>query len=178
MSTRLVAIFGSSQTPPGSAAWREAENLGSTIAGAGFGVITGGYGGTMEAASKGAASAGGHTVGVIAPSLFPGRTGANEHVAEIVEATSLTNRIGELVARSVGAIALPGSIGTATELLIAWNVNHIVRRNGGTALPTVAVGSGWREVAAILTTEIGAFAGDVHLVDTAQEAAVWLIDQL
>ena len=178
MSNRLVAIFGSSQTPPDSTAWREAEDLGFTIAEAGFGVITGGYGGTMEAASRGACRAGGHTVGVIAPSLFLGRTGANEHVAEIVEATSLANRIGELVARADGAIALPGSIGTATELLIAWNVNHIVRRNGGEIFPTVAVGSGWREVAAVLTSGIGAFPGDVHLVDTAQEGAAWLIERL
>jgi uncharacterized protein (TIGR00725 family) len=178
LSARAIAVFGSSQTDPDSTEWIQAEAIGAAIAGAGFSVMTGGYGGTMEAASKGAAEAGGHTIGVIAPSLFPGRVGANGYVREIIEADGLTHRIGILVERAAGAIALPGSIGTAAELLIAWNVNHIARHSGGSALPTAAVGPAWREVASTLSDEIGAFAGDVHLVDSASEAVAWLIEQL
>ena len=178
MSTSVVAVFGSSQTVPGSKEWSEAELVGAHLARAGHAVITGGYGGTMEAASKGAAEHGGHTIGVISPSLFPGRVGANDYVKETLEASDLTDRIGILVDRAAGAIALPGSIGTATELLIAWNVNHIVRRNGGRPFPTVAVGRAWDEVASVLTDEIGAYPGDIHRVDSGGEAVAWIIEQL
>ena len=81
-----IAVFGSSQTPPGTEEWDQAVLTGSRLAQAGFGVVTGGYGGTMEAASKGAAEAGGHVIGVTSPSQFPGRLGANRYVKEIIEA--------------------------------------------------------------------------------------------
>ena len=47
-----VAVFGSSQTEPGSTEWDEAFRAGTLLADAGFAVITGGYGGSMEAVSK------------------------------------------------------------------------------------------------------------------------------
>ena len=53
-----VAVFGSSQTEPGSTEWDEAFRAGTLLADAGFAVITGGYGGSMEAVSSGAAGAG------------------------------------------------------------------------------------------------------------------------
>ena len=173
-----VAVFGSSQTDPGTRMWAEAERVGTRLAGAGFAVITGGYGGTMEAVSKGAADASGHVIGVTAPQLFPGRHGSNPYVAELIEAEGLAGRIGAMMERAAGTIALPGSIGTATELLIAWNVNHIVRRNGGRHLPTVAVGGEWRKVAETLVTEVGAFPGDVHLVGTPDKGVDWILGQL
>lgn len=177
-SQKAVAVFGSSQTKPGTLEWEVAESTGARLADAGLAVVTGGYGGTMEAASKGAAEAGGHTIGVIAPELFPGRSGANRYVGELIEADTITSRIGAIVAAADGAIALPGSIGTAAELLIAWNINHIVRRNGGRPYPTVAVGAEWRQVAEALTTQVGANSGDVHLEEDAGRAADWIIEQL
>ncbi len=173
-----VAVFGSSQTDPDSPRWAEAERVGTRLAGAGFAVITGGYGGTMEAVSKGASEAGGHVIGVTAPRLFPGRHGSNPYVAELIEAEELAGRIGVMMKRAAGTIALPGSIGTATELLIAWNVNHIVRRNGGRHLPTVAVGGEWRKVVETLVSEVGAFPGDVHLVGTPDDGVDWILNQL
>ncbi len=51
-----IVVFGSSTCLPDSAQYREAEELGRGLAESGFGVVTGGYGGTMEAVSKGAAT--------------------------------------------------------------------------------------------------------------------------
>lgn len=51
-----IVVFGSSTCLPESAHYREAEELGRGLAESGFGVVTGGYGGTMEAVSKGAAT--------------------------------------------------------------------------------------------------------------------------
>lgn len=178
MKGNAVAVFGSSQTLVGSEDWLAAEQVGGTLAGAGLAVITGGYSGTMEAASKGALQSGGHTIGVTAPGLFTGRPGANEFVAEEIEARTLSERIGIMMEMARGVIALPGSIGTATELLMAWNTNHIVRRNSGSRLPTVAVGREWQMVADTLVTEVAAFAGDIHTVDTAEQATSWILSEL
>lgn len=130
----------------------------------------------MEAASAGAASVDGLAIGVIAPALFNDRGGANPHVSEIIETGTLPIRLGTLLERADGAIALPGSIGTATELLLAWNHNHIVRRNGGTRLPITAVGESWARIAAILTAT-GAETGDVHLAESVVNGLNWLLQQ-
>jgi uncharacterized protein (TIGR00725 family) len=164
----VVAVFGSSQTDPGSAEWEDAHRAGSLLAAAGYAVITGGYGGTMEAVSRGAANAGGHVIGVTAPVLFPGRSGANPFVAELIEASSLANRIDIMMQRSMATLALPGSIGTAAELLISWNTNHILRRSGASPRVSVAVGSGWKALARALV-DSGAFEGDVFWVETVDE---------
>lgn len=174
-----VAVFGSSKTAPGSAPWSAAEKVGRSLAEAGLAVITGGYSGTMEAVSRGASEAGGHVIGVTAPAVFPHRSGANPYVAEEIQAPDLAERIGTMLRLAAGAVALPGSIGTATELLLAWNINFIRRRNHlGGPLPTVAVGSAWREVVAALIESVGAEPGDVHLVNKEEVAVTWLLDQL
>ena len=107
-------MFGSSTTSPQSDEWTEAEAVGSRLASSGVDVITGGYGGTMEAASKGAAESGGHVIGVTVPTIFPTRSGANPYVRETIEAESLTDRLSRMFDIADGTIALPGSIGTAT----------------------------------------------------------------
>ncbi|MFZ0014091.1 MAG: LOG family protein [Acidimicrobiia bacterium] len=174
---RVVAVFGASATEPGSDAWADAERVGARLARAGHGVVTGGYGGTMEAVSRGAARAGGRVVGVTAPGLFAGRFGANRHVAEELVSVTLAERIGILTDVATGVIALPGSIGTAAELFVAWNMNHIARLGGLTRLPTVAVGEAWREVSALLVDRIGANPVDVQLVDDAGQAVDWILAQ-
>lgn len=173
----VVAVFGSSATAPGTPSWAEAENVGRRLAEVGLGVITGGYGGSMEAVSRGAAEAGGHVIGVISPALFLDRPSANPHVGMLIEAPSLTERIGAMISAACGVIALPGSIGTAAELLLVWNMNHISRHYGGERVPTVAVGEGWRELHAVMTDRTGAFPHDVEVTATGEEAAEWLLEQ-
>lgn len=174
---RVVAVFGSSATEPDSADWAAAENTGRRCVEAGFAVVTGGYGGTMEAVSKGAVDAGGDVIGVTAPALFPGRPGANRYVTREIVAGSLMERIDTLTALACGVVALPGSIGTLAELVIAWNLNHVNRLNEGGRLPTVAVGDGWRRFWEFATGSVGAFGDDVYVVDTADEAMDWLLAQ-
>ena len=170
-----VAVFGSSQTAPGSTEWEEAHRAGARIADEGFTVITGGYGGTMEEVSSGAAGAGGHVIGVTAPILFPHRSTPNPYVHEVIEASSLANRIDIMMQRSTATLALPGSIGTAAELLISWNTNHILRQGGAIPRVSVAVGPGWKALARALVDMAGAFEDDLVWADTVDEGVDWVL---
>ena len=80
MKTRkIVTVFGSGLPKPGDAHYTEARALGAELARRGFVVCTGGYGGVMEAVSRGAKEAGGRTIGVTA-AVFSAR--ANTWVDE------------------------------------------------------------------------------------------------
>lgn len=178
MTERAVAVFGSSQTVIGSSEWVEAESVGESLARAGFAVVTGGYGGTMEAVSLGANRNGGHAIGVTVSSLFPNRSGANAHVRTSEDAPSLSERIGRMLSISQASIALPGSIGTAAELLIAWNTNHVLRKSGLEPIPVAAVGESWAPLRDVLSNGLGAFAEDVHWAATGREAVAWVIEEV
>ena len=177
MTARVIAVFGSSATPVGTEQWKEAETVGRRLAEAGLGVVTGGYGGTMEAASRGAAMAGGRVVGVVAPELFRDRSGANQFVAEELAEPTLAARIGTLTDLASGTIVLPGSIGTAAELVVAWNMNHIARLSGASRLPTVTVGPVLADLCLMLIDKLGANPVDITNVATGDEAVNWMLSQ-
>lgn len=145
----VIAVFGSSTTRPGSPEYEAAALCGRRLAESGYVVATGGYGGLMDAVSKGAAEAGGHVIGVTAPTLFPSRPGANRHVAEEIQADTINRRIDVMLTMSAATIALGGSIGTFTELTVAWNAAYIDDLHG-TPKPVIAVGTEWSELVTML----------------------------
>ncbi len=140
-----IAVFGASTTPSDHPDYVTAVRCGVLLAESGYDVATGGYGGLMEAVSRGASSAGGHVIGITAPGIFPSRIGANQFVSEERAALTLTERIHDLMESSDGVIALQGNIGTLTEMMVAWNAAFIDALDGGPARPVVAVGDTWRD---------------------------------
>jgi len=160
----VIAVFGSSVVRPGEAAYESARECGRLLAEAGYAVATGGYGGAMEACSRGAADAGGRVIGVTAPAAFPGRPGANHWVRVEIPAPTLTERIHLMLNGSAACIALDGSIGTLTELLMAWNLAFVAGLSGRPARPVVAVGPTWAAVVAYLAAVIHSDPAGVTLV--------------
>ena len=164
-----VAVFGSSASQPGDGHWEEGVLCGRLLAEAGFTVVTGGYGGLMEAVSRGAADVGGHVIGVTVPVAFPGRPGANRFVTEELRAASLTERIHELTSVTDASIALHGSIGTLTELVVAWNLAYVDRFTKPPK-PVIAVGPRWTSLVTDITQAVETDGTLVTCVDTVEQA--------
>ena len=137
----LIAVFGSSTIVESDPSWRLAYQLGRELGTAGADVMTGGYGGAMAACSKGAHEAGAHVVGVTVE-LFEARGPANRWVKERVHTPDLFARLRKIVERADGFVALPGSIGTLTEVFLVWTLLAVGARPPG---PLVLLGSHWRE---------------------------------
>lgn len=176
-ATQIVAVFGSSQSIPGDAEYQQAVACGRLLAAAGFGVATGGYGGTMEGVSKGAAEAGGTVIAVTAPPLFPMRDGPNSFVHREDPRPTLTTRLTGLLDSSVASISLPGSIGTFTELMVAWNRAFLEDLGNRPVHPVIAVGEKWATLVRHLSAELGS-GHLVTTVDSAEDAVDHLIRTL
>ena len=91
---RIITVFGSSRPREDHADYEEARSLGRALAKAGFAVCSGGYGGVMEAASRGAKEAGGKTYGVTAEFFKPK---ANAWIDTEIRVTTWQDRLFELV---------------------------------------------------------------------------------
>ncbi len=166
----LIAVFGSSQSKPGDEEYLLGVECGRLLATAGFGVATGGYAGLMEAVCRGAVEAGGPSVGVTAPTVFPGRTGANQWVQHEIQADDLVHRIALLTEIASGYIALPGSIGTLAELVIAWNLAFLAPFSQRTFGPIATVGETWHELVPDLTRRLSSDATMIAICATVAEA--------
>ena len=111
-----VSIFGSARTPESNKYYQLAEEMAYLLTKNGFGVITGGGPGIMEAANKGAHFAGGKSVGLNISLPF------EQKPNPFIDRTRLLNfdffyvRKTMFMRYSMGFIALPGGFGTMDEL--------------------------------------------------------------
>jgi hypothetical protein len=139
-----VTVFGGSQPQSGSPAYAEAYELGKLLAVGGHVVLTGGYIGTMEAVSRGAAEAGGHVIGVTCAEIEAWRPiKPNAWVIEERRFSSLQERLDALIHDCDAAIALPGGPGTLTEIALTWNLIIV---HAMPPKPVILAGLGWRSV--------------------------------
>lgn len=135
-----VSVFGSARAPQDSPEYRMAESVARTLVEAGFGVITGGGPGVMEAANKGAHEAGGLSVGLNI--VIPHEQFANPYV----DRTKLINfdfffvRKVMLVKYAQGFIVLPGGFGTMDELFEALT---LIQTGKSSLFPVVLMGTSY-----------------------------------
>jgi uncharacterized protein (TIGR00730 family) len=137
-----VSVFGGSQPKPGESAYDDALRLGKLLAKAGFTVLTGGYIGTMEAVSRGAAEAGGHVIGVTCDQIETWRPVApNAWVKEEMRYATMRQRLFGLIEECDAALALPGGIGTLAEISVMWS--HL-QTGAISPRPLILIGVGWK----------------------------------
>jgi uncharacterized protein (TIGR00730 family) len=137
---RVVAVFGSSRPRAGDRQYATARELGTALAEEGFVVCSGGYGGVMEAVSRGAKEAGGQTLGITAK-FFQAR--ANKWVDEEIRMNTWQDRLFELIKRGHGYVACPGGTGTLVELAVVW---EMLNKGAMAKKPMVVLGNFWQPV--------------------------------
>jgi uncharacterized protein (TIGR00725 family) len=116
-----VSVIGGSSVPPETAA--VAEELGERLANRGHAVVCGGLGGVMEAVCRGAANAGGETIGILPTDR---RADANPHVTVPVATGMGHARNALVVLNGDAAIAVDGSHGTLSEIGLALACGRVV----------------------------------------------------
>ncbi|MDR2381340.1 MAG: TIGR00730 family Rossman fold protein [Bifidobacteriaceae bacterium] len=109
-----ISVFGSARAKPDNSAYEAARELGRLLAAEGYGVITGGGPGMMEAANRGAHEAGGLSIGLGIE--LPREQGLNPWVDLGVDFRYFFARKVMFVKYASGFVAFPGGLGTLDEL--------------------------------------------------------------
>jgi hypothetical protein len=163
----VVTVFGSNTPAAHSAGYQEAYELGKLLGQAGYTVATGGYYGTMEAASCGAKKAGAHVIGVTTGRFDDRGLTPNQWVDEEIKFPTLFQRLHYLVTCSDALVALRGGVGTLSEVALTWSliqVGEMPRK------PFVLVGPQWRQIMETVFRESTAQASDQALIHFAAHA--------
>ena len=155
-----VTVFGGSLPKPGEPAYQTAYELGKLLGAAGCAVLTGGYIGTMEAVSRGASEAGGHVIGVTCEDIEAWRpVMPNAWIQEERRFPTLRDRLDALVDGCDAAIALPGGVGTLTEITLMWTQMQI---DAIPVRPLILVGEGWQATLEVMFSTLGEYIQKKH----------------
>ncbi len=168
-----VTIFGSARVKPQSSWYKTALNLAKMLVENGFNVISGGGPGIMEAANKGAAEAGGKSVGLHIQ--LPNEQQPNPYANVRLEFKYFFIRKVMFIKYAVAYIILPGGFGTLDELFEALTLIQTKRIR---SFPVILIDSKfWKGLAqwleGTLVKEKMISKGDLDIfqvVDTAEEA--------
>ena len=182
---KIITVFGSSRPREGDTEYAQARELGWALAEKGFTVCSGGYGGVMEAVSRGAKDAGGRTVAVTA-AFFNAKV--NRWVDDEICVKTWQQRLFRLVRLGRGYVACKGGTGTLVELAVVW---EMLNKRVMSPRPFVAMNDFWhpvvervREVEAPQGSRSGAGPwGEsngrmVHFADSSEAAADYLAKKL
>jgi len=148
MTGETITIFGTSRARRGDSAYMLAYQTGKLLAQAGFVIANGGYGGTMEAAAKGAAEVGGKIIGVTCSAF---KSVANEFISREIVTASLDERLDTLIKLGQAYVVLPGGTGTLLELAKVWEFKNKgflqVRK------PIILVGDFWKPLVDLIAMD-------------------------
>ena len=133
-----VSIFGSARTKPGEPYYELTVDVSEAIAKAGYGVITGGGPGIMEAGNKGANQAGGTSVGLNIELPFEQHDNPYIDSDKVLDFDYFFVRKVMFVKYSQGFVVMPGGFGTLDELFEAIT---LIQTNKIGTFPIVLVGT-------------------------------------
>jgi uncharacterized protein (TIGR00730 family) len=170
--TNAVSIFGSRCTLPEEDNYQKAYQTAKLLAKNGYSIISGGGGGIMEAANRGATDVGGRSIGLNI--TLPEKQSANPFVRELHEFRYFFVRKVMFVKYSRAVVVFPGGFGTFDELFecITLVQTHLVH-----PMPIVLVGRDYWQGLDKWVRDVGVKAGclfeediDLYsLVDTPEE---------
>ena len=176
-----ISIFGSARTKPGTPYYELTVDIAKKLAGEGFGIITGGGPGIMEAANKGAMLAGGKSVGLNIDLPFEQRPNDFIDKDKILNFDYFFVRKTMFTKYSQGFIMMPGGFGTMDEF---FEVATLIQTEKFKQMPMVLVGKSywqglmdWMKTAMLDEANINAEDLDLfEFADTADEVVHHMLD--
>lgn len=177
-----VSVFGSARTKEENPYYQVAIEVGEKLAKAGFGVITGGGPGIMQAANQGAKQGGGKSVGLNIDLPFEQNYNPYIDREHNLEFNYFFVRKVIFVKYSQGFVILPGGFGTLDELFEAITLIQTKKINNR---PVVLIGHDYWDglvewvTRVMLEKEHNISEGDLKylkVVDTAEEAVKYIED--
>lgn len=164
----IVSVFGSGDPRPGDAEYAQAEAVGAALAGLGYTLANGGYGGTMEASARGASQAGGRAIGVTC-TIWSSKP--NAMIAEEIRTESYRQRLDTLITLAGGGyVVLPGATGTLVEVATVW---EMACKKLTEPRPIVLMGAFWRPMVELMASARPGCEAAVHLAESPDELARW-----
>lgn len=162
-----IGVMGSARLNEDDERWKQAHELGELLARKGFVIVTGGYGGLMAAVSRGAHKMGGRVIGL--PMQHWTGIKPNQWNADLYWSSDYGTRINYLL-RCDAVIALPGGVGTLSEMAMVWAASQ----TEGRVVPLVLLGDCWPPVIQAIREHLIVDAEDLNLLCLAAgpEAAV------
>ncbi len=121
-----IGVIGDGTAARGTKSFRLGEELGRALIDAGYRIITGGLGGVMEAACRGARSSRRHHAGDII-GILPGRDAAiANRFVDVAIPTGLDHLRNSIVAQSDALVAIGGGAGTLSEICFGWIYKRLI----------------------------------------------------
>jgi len=147
---KYAALFGGSGNNTESKEYLETIAIGSFLTKQGYTVKNGGYGGMMEAVSKGVARTGGHVIGVTCKQV--GEARGNAYLSETIVTEKLYDRLKLLLEDTSIFIVQRGGIGTLSEVFLALD---IIRKEPVNKRPKMYfVGAVWNDLISCLKEDL------------------------
>ncbi|MCH7828227.1 MAG: LOG family protein [Bacteroidetes bacterium] len=172
---KTITVFGSSLPVEGEEQFIFAEDLGKELIKNNFSICSGGFGGIMNAVSKGAVSAGGKAIGV---TVDLWNVKPNTFLTEEIKCKTLFERIEKLISLGDGYIILQGGTGTMLELATVW---EFINKRMISPKPIVTNSQMWKEIVKIMEKQIETEKRKMGLVknfNTVDEIVSFLVSEL
>lgn len=158
---RTITVFGSAFPQAGSEQYEFAYQLGKKLAENNYSVCTGGYGGIMEAISKGAYDVGGNIFGV---TLENWKSEPNSFITVEVRTKNLFDRISKLINLGDAYVVLQGGTGTLLELAAIW---ELMNKNLIKLKPIVCHSELWNGIVNLMNKQLELENRKTDLIDLA-----------
>lgn len=131
-----VSIFGSARLPKSSPYYKKAEELAKALSEDGYSIVSGGGGGIMEAANRGAFEVGGHAIGLNIK--LPHEQALNPYTTESMAFRYFFTRKVMLAFGAMAYVYFPGGFGTMDEL---FEIITLMQTKKMPLAPIILVGS-------------------------------------